>query len=563
MARIAARWAHFSEKQSCDRWMSWWNTCGPWCRDSRAGPQGVPGIHGYTTEVAGPKPIVRDVIAEVSSDLDSSVRKAQRKAKALAAQFPNLSQDECAIITLYTMEMYPPDKSLYFVLNEALRAQKREKVKPWRDVILLLLTAMKKLPPVQDRVVHRAVKVHARDLGTLATCKQATADEEFMWAGFSSTTTHVGSMQDFLGTTGGRTNWVLHLSPNFHAVKIQDFSLFPTENEILLPPNMEFRVKSVLDCGNDLTMVQCDQLEETDPLMDFSIAKAAATSSTSYAAAFPPAAPQPAQEASPSSSAAAPSKSPNAGTPTTAGASAEASPSSSSAAPTKSQDAGTPATTKVDWFSLGQKGGGTVDGKSYTKKAPSGWDELHGPVISYHRVGYLGALWLVITAKLTVSAPEECYIRALEVDEAHSEAWKLLGFGGGGTMNGRSFDAKACYIRAVEADEKNDDAWLFLGRYSGGAVNGVHFDAAACFVRSLELWDKGSVRWCKLGEAGGGIVHGQSFDAKQWFIRALELKETYADAWHLLGAAGGGTVKGQFYDPAACQRKYDEIKARS
>eukprot|EP00438_Fugacium_kawagutii_P008725 Skav234436 [mRNA] locus=scaffold1999:16921:17688:- [translate_table: standard] len=110
------------------------------------------------------------------------------------------------------MEMYPPDKSLYFVLNEALRAQKREKVKPWRDVILLLLTAMKKLPPVQDRVVHRAVK---------------------------------------------------------------DFSLFPTENEILLPPNMEFRVKSVLDCGNDLTMVQCDQLEETDPLMDFSIAKAA------------------------------------------------------------------------------------------------------------------------------------------------------------------------------------------------------------------------------------------------------------------------------------------------
>lgn len=105
--------------------------------------------------------------------------------------------------------------------------------------------------------------------------KQAAKDEEFLWAGFSSTTSHVESLQDFLGTTGHRTKWELHLSPNFHPVKIQDFSLYPTENEILLPPNMEFRVKSVLDCGNDLTIVQCDQLEETDPLMDFSIATAA------------------------------------------------------------------------------------------------------------------------------------------------------------------------------------------------------------------------------------------------------------------------------------------------
>lgn len=104
---------------------------------------------------------------EVSSDLDVSVRKARRKATELAAQFPNLSEDERAIITLYTMEMYPPEQSMYWVLNEALRAQRRERVKPWRDIILLLLTALKKLPPVQDRVVHRAVKLHARDLGTL------------------------------------------------------------------------------------------------------------------------------------------------------------------------------------------------------------------------------------------------------------------------------------------------------------------------------------------------------------------------------------------------------------
>ena len=33
---------------------------------------------------------------------------------------------------------------------------------------------------------------------------------------------------------------------------------------------MEFRVKSVIDLGHGLTEVQCEQIEELDPLMDFS-----------------------------------------------------------------------------------------------------------------------------------------------------------------------------------------------------------------------------------------------------------------------------------------------------
>ncbi|CAK9061953.1 unnamed protein product [Durusdinium trenchii] len=77
------------------------------------------------------------------------------------------------------------------------------------------------------------------------------------------------SKQRFLALKGPRTKWLLHLRPNFHAVSIKEFSLFPGEYEILLPPNMEFKVKSILDCGHGLTEVQCEQLEEDDPLMDF------------------------------------------------------------------------------------------------------------------------------------------------------------------------------------------------------------------------------------------------------------------------------------------------------
>ena len=78
------------------------------------------------------------------------------------------------------------------------------------------------------------------------------------------------SLQSFLGQDGDRTKWLLQLRPHFHAVSVQSFSLFPGEHEILLPPNMEFRVKSVIDLGHGLTEVQCEQIEELDPLMDFS-----------------------------------------------------------------------------------------------------------------------------------------------------------------------------------------------------------------------------------------------------------------------------------------------------
>jgi len=50
---------------------------------------------------------------------------------------------------------------------------------------------------------------------------------------------------------------------------IQDFSLFPQEHEVLLPPNMCFRVESSWDAGHGLTMVQCKQTDTLDPLLSF------------------------------------------------------------------------------------------------------------------------------------------------------------------------------------------------------------------------------------------------------------------------------------------------------
>lgn len=47
-------------------------------------------------------------------------------------------------------------------------------------------------------------------------------------------------------------------------------SLFPSENEILLPPNTQFEVVSRFDAGHGLTMMQCKQVDADEEMLALS-----------------------------------------------------------------------------------------------------------------------------------------------------------------------------------------------------------------------------------------------------------------------------------------------------
>jgi hypothetical protein len=162
------------------------------------------------------------------------------------------------------MEAIPKDTSVYFMVNSALRTLDREAVRPWRDYIWLLLNALRKLPPVATAAhLYRGMKV---DLG-----EAYVKGSEFQWAGFSSTSLNVDVMQaeDFVGRSGSRVLFNLKLTEPVGR-DISDFSMY-REAEILLPPNMMFEVKGVLDAGNFLHILQCEQTESLDMLLDFSL----------------------------------------------------------------------------------------------------------------------------------------------------------------------------------------------------------------------------------------------------------------------------------------------------
>lgn len=186
--------------------------------------------------------------------------KTLRRKKQQYAQMPD---DYCLVLNLYCMEDQPREDSTYYKMNAALRLKNREKVRQWRDFIWLLLHAMQWLSPSDLKFVYRGVMKNLSELG-----EGYEVGADVQWAGFSSTATKVEVMNSFLGQDGPRTLMNVELDSQWGR-DLRDFSLFPSEEEILLPPNMMFEVTSVLDAGHGLTILQLKQVESPDILLQF------------------------------------------------------------------------------------------------------------------------------------------------------------------------------------------------------------------------------------------------------------------------------------------------------
>ncbi|CAF3234234.1 unnamed protein product, partial [Rotaria sp. Silwood2] len=166
--------------------------------------------------------------------------------------------DQAASITLYSMEWQPQEKCLYYVLNQTLRNENREKVIPWFLFLRLILTALAQLPS-KVSFVYRGIK---RDMR-----KEYPEEKTFVWWGFSSCTTKMKVLQNeqFLGTTGPRTFFTIEC---YSGKDIRKYSSFQAEDEILLPAARQFKVESCLSQGKDLYMIQLKEIQPPFPLIE-------------------------------------------------------------------------------------------------------------------------------------------------------------------------------------------------------------------------------------------------------------------------------------------------------
>ena len=157
---------------------------------------------------------LEEAVDEITPSIKNYVATAKKKCNRRSIL---LTRDESASIYLYSMS-----SSLYFHLNDALRAEDREKLKPWFPFLKLFITALKKLPSVTETVWRG---INFDDTSTFAD------DDEHIWWSVNSCSKALDVVQRFLGEKG--TVYAIN------AIDGKDISAFSSnedEHEVILMP---------------------------------------------------------------------------------------------------------------------------------------------------------------------------------------------------------------------------------------------------------------------------------------------------------------------------------------
>ncbi|CAF3028710.1 unnamed protein product [Rotaria socialis] len=162
-----------------------------------------------------------------------------------------LTKDESASIALYTMEWYSKEMSFHYILNETLSSENKQQIKPWLLYLKLMLKGLSKLPSL-SRVVYQGAN---SDLSNQYPNGKTFCSWEF--SNYASCIKVLEDEEDF-GKEGQRTLFTVEcrvgkaIGPHAHD---------QSKDQILLLPGRQLQVVSCLNAGNDLTIVQLQELE--------------------------------------------------------------------------------------------------------------------------------------------------------------------------------------------------------------------------------------------------------------------------------------------------------------
>lgn len=192
----------------------------------------------------------------------SLLRTCRVKAQQLERKYPHMSADRRGVLVAYSAELEPSSDSPYWKCNGALRSQVRTDVRPWVSFIWLCLNALADLQPSDHTTLYRGYKKDIADLG-----ENFQMGATLVLSGFTSVSWSLNAMQTFVGDSGDRTIVVfnVHRKPR----SIAAFSLFPAEQEVVLPPNTMWKVEGHVSLGHGLTMVQANEIESNCDLMPY------------------------------------------------------------------------------------------------------------------------------------------------------------------------------------------------------------------------------------------------------------------------------------------------------
>ena len=215
------------------------------------------------------KPTVKDALAKAglsekkSSMICSACQKAALSAKGESMLFKGFTEDDAAAIAMYTYDFGYKEFECnpYRIVNISLVDRNFNSLQKASGILYLVMTALRKLPRVSGMMLYRGVrgevnldKDHYRE-GNIIT-----------WPALSSTSPDMKTIKIFLtGKPNRKTNrknrnGTLFIIEDGWGYDIQPYSLFPGEAEILLEPERQFRVLSVIQ-AEDVDVITLKMLD--------------------------------------------------------------------------------------------------------------------------------------------------------------------------------------------------------------------------------------------------------------------------------------------------------------
>ncbi len=210
----------------------------------------LPPISGYEDMPLVELEIAVEPLLPFLPDIQSYVSIVKERCRKSSVS--RLSNDESASIMLYTMGWKPVNECLYVVLNETLRSKERDQLEPWFLYLKLFVTALSRLPSIQQTIYCGLES----DLS-----EKYKADETIVWWGFSSCTT---STEQLLNTIDVQTLFSIEC---ISGKDIHQHSYFELENEIILFPVTQFKVRSCSRENNDVHLIELEEIQPVSPLL--------------------------------------------------------------------------------------------------------------------------------------------------------------------------------------------------------------------------------------------------------------------------------------------------------
>ena len=188
----------------------------------------------------------------------SACEKAAHRAAEGGRLVEGLTEEDAAAVAMYTYDFGSDDFEInpYRIINRSLVGRNYAGLQKAGGLLYLVMTALRKLPRTSGRVLYRGVRGEVN-----LDEDHYTKGNVVTWTALSSTSPDVDATKAFLakGSKSGKATGTLFIIDGGWGYNTQPYSLFPGEEEILLEPERQFRVKSVI-CA-DLTVINLEMLK--------------------------------------------------------------------------------------------------------------------------------------------------------------------------------------------------------------------------------------------------------------------------------------------------------------